>query len=168
MAQDALMRKLPVEQFRLEIHQLLDETFATHRGIYLDKGTSFFETVDSVTAAEASRAASDRSATIAAHVRHVSFYLQVLQRVIRGEPTDNIDWNEIWRQARPVSSEEWDAIRQELRAEHQNVVRLLEADKTWDGKDALGGALAIVVHTAYHLGAVRQALAVVRSREAQA
>ena len=32
--------------------QALDETFDHHHGMYLDKGTSLFETVDALTAAE--------------------------------------------------------------------------------------------------------------------
>ena len=34
----------------------------------------------------------------------------------------------------------------------------------WNDDKRLGGALAVIAHTAYHLGAVRQMLRVVKSR----
>ncbi len=157
------MEQIPLERVRAEILQMLDETFEHHHGIYLDKGTSFFETLAPVTAEEASRPASDRSASPAAHVRHATFYLRVLQKAIRKEPLGVIDWREIWQKAQPVTPAEWDAIRSDLREEYENVLALLNAPATWDGEDSLWGSMAIVVHTAYHLGAIRQALAVVRS-----
>lgn len=152
------------DRARIEILQLLDETFGEHHhGIYIDKGTSLFETLAPVTAEEASRPASSRSASVAAHVQHVAFYLRVLQKVIRKEPVGEIDWREIWQRARPVTPAEWDAIRNELRKEYAGVLALLNESATWDVEESFGGSMAIVVHTAYHLGAIRQALAVVRS-----
>lgn len=160
------MEPIPFERVRAEILQLLDETFEHHHGIYLDRGTSCLETLEPVTAEEASRPASDRSASVAAHVQHVTFYLRVLQKAIHKEPLGVIDWREIWQKARPVKPEEWDVIREELREEYANTLALLNAPETWDGDVSLWGSLAIVVHTAYHLGAIRQALAVVRSAQA--
>jgi hypothetical protein len=34
--------------------------------------------------------------------------------------------------------------------------------ETWDGENDIAGALAIAVHTAYHLGEIRQATCVVK------
>ena len=67
-----------------------------------------------MTAEDASHPASDRSASVAAHVKHVAFYLRVLQREIRKEQQGAINWKEIWQNARPVTPAEWDAIRQAL------------------------------------------------------
>ena len=66
------------EIFSREILDLLDEAFEQHHGIFLDKGTSLFQTLDDVSAEQASRTASPKSASIAAHVKHVTFYLNVL------------------------------------------------------------------------------------------
>lgn len=159
------METIPIERVRHEILQLLDETFEHHHGIYIDKGTTLFETLDSVTAEEASRPASGHTASVAAHVQHIAFYLRVLQKAMRKEPLGVLDWGEIWRKAKPVTSEQWDAIRGELREEHANVAALLGAPGTWESEESLWGSMALVVHTAYHLGAIRQALAVVRAGE---
>lgn len=160
-----MSQPIAAERFREEILQILDETFANHHGIFLDKGTSLYETLADVTAEEASRPASDRSASVAAHVKHVAFYLGVLRKAIRKEPLGKVNWREIWETARPVTPAEWDAIRSELREEHAKVLRLLNAPETWEGDESIWGSMAVVVHTAYHLGAIRQALSVVRTRQ---
>ena len=65
--------QIPLERFTKPLLECLDETFNEVHGIYLDKGTTLFETLDNVTAEEASQAASAKSATIAAQVEHVRF-----------------------------------------------------------------------------------------------
>jgi len=144
--------------------QFLEETFETHHGIYLDKGTAFFETLGGMSAEEASQRAIDTTASIAAHVRHVVFYLEVIQRSIRGEELGKLNWREIWENDKPVSSEAWTAQVDALRAEYAKVLEMLSDPATWEREDVLGEFMAIAVHSAYHLGAIRQALAVIRSR----
>ena len=151
-------------QHQKEVFLFLEETFQTHRGIYLDKGTSFFDTLADVTAAEVSLRASDRTASVVAHVRHVIFYVEVLQKSLRGEQVGKVNWREIWESDRPVTPDEWSALVARLREEYAKVCRLHADPATWDREDALGEFTAIAVHTAYHLGAIRQALAVIRSR----
>ncbi len=38
----------------------------------------------------------------------------------------------------------------------------MQGGPTRDGEDAIGGVLAILVHTAYHLGEIRQALCTIK------
>jgi hypothetical protein len=49
-----------------------------------------------------------------------------------------------------------------LRDTYQQVRTLFQSFEAWDGDEDISGALAIVVHTAYHLGEIRQALGVLR------
>ena len=149
-------------RFRKEILEFLDETFEQVHGIYLDKGTSLFETLEPVSAAEASCRASDRSGSVAAHVKHVTLNLRVLQRSLRGETVGKVDWREIWENDRPVTTEAWRSVVEDLRSEYAGVVRLLKDPSTWEREDGVGDSMAIAIHTAYHLGAVRQALNVIR------
>src|SRR2546428_3577213 len=107
------------ERFQKEILQFLEETFERVRGIYLDKDTSFFETLEHVTAEEASTRASNRRASVAAHVKHVSLYLRVLQASIQGEAVGKVNWLEIWENDRPVTPEAWRAVIADLRGEHK-------------------------------------------------
>jgi DinB superfamily len=144
--------------------QFLEETFGTHHGIYLDKGTSFLETLDGVTAEAASERATAGTASIAAHVKHVVFYMDVLERAIRGDEVGKVNWREIWENDQPVSRDAWIAQVAALRAEYAKVLRMLSDAAMWEREDALGEFMAIAVHSAYHLGAIRQALAVIRER----
>ena len=59
------------ESFSKELLIIWEETFETHHGVYLDKGTSLFETLDQISAREASIPVGNRCATIAAQEEHV-------------------------------------------------------------------------------------------------
>jgi hypothetical protein len=50
------------------------------RGIYLDKGTSMFETLAGISAEEATIPVGGKCATLDAQVKHVAFYLDVLDK----------------------------------------------------------------------------------------
>lgn len=140
----------------------LDETFENVRGMYLDKGTSLFETLATVTAEEASRPVSATCATIAAQVAHITFYIDVLLRFMRGE-RPAVDWGEIWRTVSAVTPEEWAASQARLRESYAQL-RVLASATTWEGENEVGGALALLMHNAYHLGEIRQALCTVRAQ----
>ena len=143
-----------------ELSDVLDETFENVRGIYLDRNTSLFETLDTISAEEASHPVSATCACIAAQVEHVRFYLHVLESAMRGQELGKIDWEASWLLTQ-VSPEAWDALKERLRATYQSVQATIKRPETWEDKDAIGNALAIVVHTAYHLGEIRQALCTV-------
>ena len=153
--------QIALERFTNELFEVLDETFEQVHGIYLDKGTSLFETLATITAEEASRPVSATCASIAAQVDHVRFYLDVLERHMRHETVGTIDWQESW-QLKAVTSAEWDALRRRLKETYQRVLTLMKGFETWDGENEISGALAILVHTAYHLGEIRQALCTIR------
>ena len=156
-----MTRQIALDRFTSELFQVLDETFEQIHGIYLDKGTSLFETLATVTAEEASRPVSERCASIAAQVEHVRFYLEVLERYLRGEQVGKVDWQAAW-QTTSVTPEEWASLNQRLRDAQQSVLGVLRGLDTWEGENDIGGALAIAIHTAYHLGEIRQALCTVR------
>jgi hypothetical protein len=145
-------------RFTQELFDILDETFETHHGIYLDKGTSLFETLDTITAAEASRPVGGKCASLAAQVAHVTFYLEVLERYMLTNDADDVDWGEIWRTIREVTPQEWAELKSKLRQTYRRVFEMMRLIETWDDNIPIGGALAILVHTAYHLGEIRQAL----------
>jgi hypothetical protein len=149
------------ERFASTIFAVLDETFEHVHGIYLDRGTSLFETLDTITAEEASRPVSARCASIAGQVEHVRFYLQVLHDYMQQKAVGDIDWQASWH-LKTVTPAEWDALKQRLRATHEGVLALMKSFDAWDGENEMDGALAIAVHTAYHLGEIRQALCVVK------
>jgi hypothetical protein len=101
-----MARQIALDRFTSELYPLLEETFERVQGIYLDKGTSLFETLATVSAEEASRPASATCASIAAQVEHVRFYLEVIERYMRGETVGQVDWPASWRLT-SVTPEEW-------------------------------------------------------------
>ena len=141
----------------------LDETFTKVHGIYLDKGTTLFDTIDSITAEEASQTISSNSATIAAQVEHLRFYLDVLNTYVTKKELPKINWREIWETVGKVTPEEWENIKSRLRKSHSEVLASINSFEDWDGEYEIGGALSILTHTAYHLGGIRQALGAIRA-----
>ena len=152
------MSTITAEQFASAILALLDETFDNVRGYYLDRGTSLFETLAGISAEEASIPVGGKCATLAAQVKHVAFYLDVAEKGLRQEELAQVDWGEIWRTVSSVTADEWEAIKLELRASYNRVLKLVEDIQTWPGETEIGEVISIVVHTAYHLGEIRQAL----------
>jgi hypothetical protein len=153
---------IATEIFTKELFDLLDETFEHTQGIYLDRGTSLFETLDTISAEEASRPISPKSPSIASKVEHVRFYLGVLQDCIHRKPEAKIDWQESW-QLNEVTPEQWEDLKKQLREAYQSVLTSMKSLDAWEGEDDIGASLGILAHTAYHLGAIRQALKVVRN-----
>ena len=150
------------EHFTKSLYMLLDETFDNVQGFYLDKGTSFFETLATISAGEASIPVGGKCATLAAQVKHVAFYLDVLEENVRTQKFEPVDWDKIWREVTAVSPEEWQTIQSELRESYNRIKQLVNDTAEWDNERVIGGAIAMIVHTAYHLGEIRQALCVLK------
>ncbi|MCB0132931.1 MAG: hypothetical protein KDD78_18850, partial [Caldilineaceae bacterium] len=93
---------IPAELFTNALNTLLGETFDSVQGIYLDKGTALFETLATISAIEASIPVGGKCATLAAQVKHVAFYLDVLEEGIRTQQFGRQDWDQIWRETGAV------------------------------------------------------------------
>ncbi|RIK14723.1 MAG: hypothetical protein DCC51_15500 [Anaerolineae bacterium] len=150
-----MTQQISTELFTTNLYALLTETFESVHGIFLDKGTSLFETLDGITAAQASRA------TLAAQVNHTRFYIDVLEEYMLQTNKGPADWDSSW-QVGEVTEAEWAALKQALRDSYARVRAIMEGFDSWDDDNRLGGALAIIVHTAHHLGEIRQMLCVLR------
>jgi hypothetical protein len=143
--------------FNQAVLMLLEATFEESRGIFLDRGTSIFETLATISAAEASIPTSTRCASIAAHVEHMRFYMEATLKFLAGDRT-RPDWGEIWRTVQEVSPEEWAESQRRLRKTVQKVRELINSTETWANEMELGGAMGLLMHNAYHLGEIRHAL----------
>jgi hypothetical protein len=157
-----MSNKIDQKHITENLFDLLDEVFVTHHGIFLDKGTSLFETLETIVAAEASIPVGGKCATLAAQVAHVSFYLEVLEAYILKQDIGKVDWGDIWRRVDKVSPEEWKAYQDQLKETYQRILSMLQSIEDWNDEESIGGAMAIAVHTAYHLGEIRQAMCTVK------
>ena len=144
--------------WKIELFEILEETFEHHHGHYLDKGTSLFETLRAIDSRQASVPVGAACAPLSAQVAHVTFYLEVLERAIFAGDEGKVDWDEIWRTVGVVTPEEWDALRDDLERAYRRVVAALRTVEAWVAERHFSGALSMVVHTAYHLGEIRQSL----------
>ncbi len=149
---------MSIEQdFVNNLFQFMGETFEKPIGIYLDKDTSLFQTLETVSAQEASIPLGGKCASLAAQVAHVTFYIESFERYALQGDNSPRDWGYIWRTVEKVTPAEWDEYKSKLRDAYQRMDKLFHENKLWN-EDNIGGALSIVVHTAYHLGEIRQAL----------
>lgn len=157
--------QIPVEKFTEPLFDLFTETFEQVNGMYLDRGTSLFETLAGISAETASRPVSSTCATLAAQVEHIRFYIDHLEAYIRGQNPGKADWGEIWRRVGEVTPLEWEASQNHLKTSYQRLMGLLKSFDSWSGEEDVAGALSILIHTAYHLGEIRQALCTLRESE---
>jgi len=154
--------QIQTEHFTKTLYDLLDETFDNVHGYYLDKGASMFETLATISAEEASVPVGGQCATLAAQVKHVAFYLDVLENAVRTQKFEPQDWDKIWRETSAVTPEEWEALKVSLRESYNRIKTLIDNTTEWSDERQIGGVIATIVHTAYHLGEIRQALCTIK------
>ena len=157
-----MSNQIQTEHFTQALYGLLDETFDNVHGYFLDKGTSMFETLATISAEEASVPVGGKCATLAAQVKHVAFYLDVLEKNVRTQEFERPDWGKIWRETSAVTPEEWEELKSSLRESYNRIKALINDTPEWPSEHHIGGAIATIVHTAYHLGEIRQALCTLR------
>jgi len=143
--------------FTTNLFQFMKETFEKPFGIYLDKDTSLFQTLETVSAEKASIPVGGKCGSLAAQVAHVTFYIESFERYALQGDNSPRDWGYIWRTVEKVTPEEWDEYKRKLNEAYLRMNKLFHENPKWD-EDTIGGSLSIVVHTAYHLGEIRQAL----------
>ncbi len=158
-----MVNQIQADDFTRVLYALLDETFDNVQGYYLDKGTSMFETLATISAAEASLPVGGTCATLAAQVKHTAFYLDVLEQALRAGQFERQDWGKIWHETSAVTPEEWDEIKASLRESYNRLKAYIAETPSWAGEQQIGGIIATIVHTAYHLGEIRQALCTLKA-----
>ena len=148
-------KQINISEVATGFRYLLTETFESVQGAYLDQGASLLETLDQISAAQASQPMGN-CATIAAHVAHTRYYLQVLEDRMFGRDLSYVDWDEIWRNVSAVDDAQWAAMIADLRETYARLLSHLDAADSWDGIRELSSLLGIIAHSAYHLGEIRQ------------
>lgn len=99
----------------------------------------------------------------ASHAGHVRFALSLANRASRGEnPYPAADWAASWS-VRSVRPGEWSALVDSLKAEIEDLRRYIETGKPLEDEMSATGIFGLVAHTAWHLGALRQALGFIRA-----
>ncbi len=150
---------IPTATFTQSFFVLFAETFGVSdapSGYFLDTGQSgLIGTINTHGAEVASAARTPEEATIAAHCGHVLFLLHFFAAYERGE-TPTPDWAGSWT-TRVVDDAAWHALRHELQTTYASLVARLQARETWPD-EAIGAAMMLLAHCAYHVGEIRQRL----------
>jgi enamine deaminase RidA (YjgF/YER057c/UK114 family) len=152
------------DDFLKEVLYILRETFegspAGQGSAYLDRGIGVFATLETLSAEDVSREIG--GTTIAAQTEHAKFYLDRICEFINGK-TDKVNWEQSWL-IETVNETEWNFLREGMRKSYEGVLRCFAEIETWN-QDNIGEAVAIIAHTAYHLGAIRQIMKSVKQNE---
>jgi hypothetical protein len=142
-------------QFVEAVAYLLRETFEGsppgQPSAYLDRGVGFFNTMDDMSAEQASK--DFDGTTAAAQTEHAKFYLDRLCEFLNGR-TASVNWEDSWL-IETVTDEEWTALRATVRKSYEDALRCIADVSDWNDMQT-GMAIGMVAHTAYHLGAIRQ------------
>ncbi|MBK9714625.1 MAG: hypothetical protein IPO81_25435 [Kouleothrix sp.] len=138
---------------------LFAETFGVSErsdGYFLDTGQSgLLGTITTLSAAVASAARTADEATIAAHCGHIHFLLEFFAAYERGEAPAP-DWARSWT-TRVVDEAHWKALQHALQTSYTSLMARLQARESWPD-EALGAAMLLLAHCAYHVGEIRQRL----------
>jgi hypothetical protein len=150
-----------VDDFAQQLSKLLKETFEAGGRFYLEDGAGLFPTLDSISHDVASRTPFPGAPSIAAHCAHLDCYVRANHDSIVGRE-QKVDWSSSWR-AHTVGAHEWEDLKRRLRSGYDELTTSLSSLTAWRD-DAVCDSMAIVAHTAYHLGAIRQLRRLLRER----
>ncbi len=128
---------------------------------FVEGREAILPTLDAVDAMTASHSPGFGLPTLAAHAYHLRYILHWLN-VPEGDPHPESDWESTWAKE-VVTSEEWDALRAEVRERYARAAAWLARNEDWPWEDGRLMFLAPLPHVAYHLGAMRVLLRLVQS-----
>lgn len=138
---------------------LFAETFGVSElpeGFFLDSNDAgLLNTMAALSPEAASAARSPEEATIAGHCGHILFLLEFFASHERGEPVAP-DWPSSWK-VRKVDAAQWGALQEQLRTSYAALVGRLQARENFPD-EAIGAAMMLLTHCAYHVGEIRQRL----------
>jgi hypothetical protein len=101
-------------------------------------------------------------ASAAAHAGHILFSLNLANRALRGENVhESAVWSDSWKHVK-VDEGGWESLLVELRAEYESLCAAIQSGLPWKDEMALTGIFGQLAHGAWHLGAIRQGLGLVR------
>ena len=148
----------PIEIHRalsILLAELIDGSAREAAWVLNPEDPGLLRSLDKLPGAAASAAAPGGGPSIAAHVDHLRYGLELLNRWSRGEdPFADADYGASWRRL-TVSDRDWAKLRDQLGAEAHGWIETVRHPRVLSDTE-LTGMLASVAHLAYHLGAIRQ------------
>ena len=137
------------------LNELLDGSGPDTAWVLNPNDPGLLKSIDTLSAEKASTVPGGGGASIAAHVDHLRYGLELLNRWSNGEePFGDADYTASWSR-NTVSETEWASRREALRLQAHLWRQFLQRPRSFSTFD-LTGVIASAVHMAYHLGAIRQ------------
>ncbi|RQO73986.1 hypothetical protein DBR43_00840 [Pedobacter sp. KBW06] len=123
-------------------------------------GHGFTAAIETISAEQASTRIVKGGSTIASHTEHLRWSLCFALEFYKGNtPPD--DWGTSWKISE-VNESQWIELQQDLLEAYLLVREAIAEVKDWSNPDLWKGTLALLPHAAYHLGAVKQIMLVVK------
>ena len=119
--------------------------------------------IKTVSAKEASATSHEGGSTIAAHTGHLKWSLDYAMEFLKGNQP-HWDWDDSWKRI-VVNESEWKELQQELAAAYERIAAATRNVKDWSHPAFVKGVLALLPHAAYHLGAIKQLMLVVKQHD---
>jgi hypothetical protein len=117
--------------------------------------SGFMGTIRSLDLIEVNKVRTSDNDTIAGHVNHLRFALNLANRSLRGENAHaSANWDDSWK-VTTVTQEEWNNLLKSLEKEFQLLLDVIIDGIDWEDHFALTGTIAQLAHGAWHLGAIR-------------
>jgi DinB superfamily len=137
------------------LRELLDGADPVTAWVLNPGDPGLFRSLDKLSAADASTVPPTGGSSIAAHVDHLRYGFELLNRWSRGEnPFSDANYSESWNRV-TVTETAWKQLRDQFRAEARTWQANIRQPRTLTN-DELNAVVGSVVHLAYHLGAIRQ------------
>ena len=116
-------------------------------------------TLAQIDAATASTLPALGRSSIAAHMEHLRYVINVVSAWVKLEKPQP-DWSLAWKTS-SVDSAQWEVLKTALQTECEALKVLIAASTEWDPK-LLNLLMSNTSHVAYHVGAIRQIWMLVR------
>ena len=98
---------------------------------FLNRGDrGLLSSLDSLSAEAASARPGGRT-SVASHVEHLRYGLELLNRAARGEQLGDADWSQAWKR-QTVSDDQWRTLRAALANEAQSWLDHIKSPPAWD------------------------------------
>ncbi len=157
------MKNTASSQVTLAALTLLRETFEGPSGpstYFIDNNpkAGLFATIEALSAEEVSRPFGGGGASIAGHVYHIGFHLDMSSAWLRRDREPR-DWSRSWT-ITALDEQGWADLRSRLRQQFEELVRAIETEPAARDEE-LATTIGAIAHAAYHLGAIRQRIAAV-------
>jgi hypothetical protein len=137
------------------LRELLDGADPVTAWVLNPGDPGLFRSLDKLSAADASAVPATGGSSIAAHVDHLRYGFELLNRWSRGEnPFSDANYSASWNRV-TVTETAWKQLRDQFRAEARRWQEDIRQPRTLTN-DELNAVVGSVVHLAYHLGAIRQ------------